>query len=549
MSMQLGHFLKDRLKNAGVKHAFGIPGDYVLDFYKLLSDSPDIEIINNTDENHSGFAADAYARVAGVGCVVVTYSVGASKVINAVQCAYAERSPLIVISGAPGVSEKSEGMLLHHMVRSFNSQVKMFQEITCAAIVLDDPVRACFEIDRAFECLKHYSRPIYIELPRDMVRKTVSYDVYNMGTPVAPKTNEENLDEALKEVEYRLLKSTKPVILAGVEIARYKLGDKLLKFAERHNIPVATTLLSKSVINERHELFAGIYAGDMSKAHTKKLVEESDCLFLLGVMLTDMTLCFRPSKFKKPRVVECSVGNLQVKNHTYDHVRFTDFCSKLFDMKMDKKFDTLKEAGVELTIPQKTSFEPKANTKLTSRRFFEMVNSMLDQNTAIVADIGDCLFGAADLIMHTSHHFISPAFYTSMGSAIPGALGVQTANPKARPIVLVGDGAAQMSLTELSTIVRRGLNPIVFILNNDGYTTERFLSDGPFNDIQPWNYSQICTLIGGGGGAVAKTEEELFAAKQVALDSKSAFVIDVKLDRDDVSDGLRRLTEVLAKRI
>ena len=124
--MQLGAFLIERLENAGLKHVFGIPGDYVLDFYKSLWDNENIEVINNTDENHSGFAADAYARVHGIGCVVATYNVGASKMINAVQCAYAERSPLIVISGAPGISERKEDVLLHHMVGSFNSQAKMF---------------------------------------------------------------------------------------------------------------------------------------------------------------------------------------------------------------------------------------------------------------------------------------------------------------------------------------------------------------------------------------------------------------------------------------
>lgn len=549
MSMQLGHFLEGRLVNAGVKHAFGIPGDYVLDFYRLLSNSEDIEIINNTDENHSGFAADAYARVNGIGCVVVTYSVGASKVINAVQCAYAERSPLIVISGAPGVSERNDEMLLHHMVKSFNSQRKLFREITCATVVLDDPVRACYEIDRAFEMLKYYSRPIYIELPRDMVRKTVSYDVYSLGTPVAPKTDEETLEEAIEEVQYRLKKAEKPMILAGVEIARYRLGEKLIKFAERHNIPVATTLLAKSVVNERHELFAGVYGGDMSKPHTKELVEGSDCLFLLGAMLTDMTLCFRPSKFKKPKVVECSVGHLQVKNHTYENVAFQDFCNKLFSLKTDKIFDTIKLSGVELPSRKKVDFEPKDDAKITNARFFEYIDGILDKETALVVDVGDCLFGAADLTVHHSNYFISQAFYTSMGGAIPAALGVQTALPKIRPIVIVGDGAAQMSITEISTLVARGLNPIIFVLNNDGYTTERFIMDGPFNDIQPWNFHSIGQFIEGSCGAIVTKEDHLPLTMKAALDFKGPFVINIIVERDDVSDGLRRLADSLSNRI
>jgi len=204
------------------------------------------------------------------------------------------------------------------------------------------------------------------------------------------------------------------------------------------------------------------------------------------------------------------------------------------------------------TVPvprKKEVFEPKAKTKITCRRLFECIDAMLDKNMAIIADIGDSLFGAADLTVHNSNHFLSPAFYTSMGSAIPGALGVQKAKPKVRPIVIVGDGAAQMSLVELSTIVKHGLNPIVFVLNNDGYTTERLLADGEFNDLQPWDYHQIWQLIGGGTGSIVTDEETLDLAVKAALDSKMAFVINVIVDRNDVSNSLRRMTEILSKRI
>jgi indolepyruvate decarboxylase len=168
---------------------------------------------------------------------------------------------------------------------------------------------------------------------------------------------------------------------------------------------------------------------------------------------------------------------------------------------------------------------------------------------AIIADIGDSLFGAADLTVHHNNHFMSPAFYTSMGSAIPGALGVQTAMPDVRPIVIVGDGAFQMSCLELSTIVERGLNPIVFVLNNDGYTTERFLLDGDFNNIRSWNYHNVTELINGGQQVVCENEDVLYEGVQKALDSKELFVLNVKVARDDISEGLSRMTTVLSKKI
>lgn len=542
--MLVSRFLAERLENAGVKHVFGVPGDYVLDFYKELWDNEKIEVINNTDENHSGFAADAYARVNGIGCVVTTYSVGASKVINAVQCAYAERSPLIVISGAPGLNERNEGFLLHHMVGSFNSQKKMFDNITCASIVLDNPATAGYEIDKAFAALHHYKRPIYIELPRDVAKLSISYDVYKQGTPNAPKCDPENLSEALKEVSEWIKSAERPAILAGVELARYDLGEKLIRFAENADIPVACTLLSKSVIGEDHPLFAGVYSGVTSDDITRQIVEESDCLLMFGVMLTDMALCFRPAQFKKRQVVSASIETLKIRNHTYTEVQFREFCESLFKLEFSKK-------PIPILPPKKEIVEWVAtpNTKITTKRFFQKVDTVLDKRMSVIADIGDTLFGAAGLTVHARHCFLSPAFYTSMGSAIPGALGAMVAMPDVRPLVFVGDGAFQMSCTELSTIVNRNLCPIVFVLNNDGYATERCLLEGGFNDIRRWNYHKVVEMLNGGEGRLVTTEEELEMAIKDALDSKKLFVINVQVGRKDISPGLKKLTEALSKRI
>lgn len=538
----VANFLIERLENVGVKHVFGIPGDYVLDFYATLWENEKIEVINTTDENHAGFAADAYARVNGVGCVCVTYNVGASKVINAVQCAYAERSPLIVISGSPGMKERDEGLLLHHMVGSFNSQRELFSKITCASVVLDNPIRAGYEIDEAIREMERCKQPIYIELPRDVAKKSISYDVYKLGTPKSLESDPENLEEALEEVVAWIEQAKKPAILAGVEVSRYGLGERLIKFAEKAKIPVATTLLSKSVINEEHELFAGIYSGTSSCEFTKDVIEKSDCLLMFGVMLTDMALSFRPAKFEKRQVVSCTIDAMKVKNHTYTDVQFKDFCEALF------KVDIPRDISIKIPCREKTVFEPKGDEAITAERMFQKIDSILTEEMAIVADIGDCLFGASDLRVHHRNHFLSPAFYTSMGTAIPGALGVQKAMSDVRPIVIVGDGAFQMSMTELSTIQEQGLNPIIFVLNNDGYTTERFLKEGDFNDLRRWEYHKVVEVFGGSSAKV-ETEQELEDAVNLALDSKEMFIINVCVGRTDISPALHRMIEALVEKV
>lgn len=537
-------FLIERLISSNVKHVFGIPGDYILDFYSQMWNNDLIDVINTTDEAHAGFAADAYARVHGIGAVCVTYNVGTLKIANAIACAYAERSPVIIISGSPGLNERQENTLLHHMVRSFECQKEIFEKITCAAVVLDDPAKAGYEIDKAFEALKHHKQPIYIEIPRDIAKKAIKYDVYNFGTPTAPKTDTHNLNEAIEETVAWVNKAEKPVILAGVEIARYNLGKQLIRFAERLNIPVVATLLSKSVVDETHHLFGGIYSGEASPEHTQKLIEESDCLLMFGAMLTDFSLAFKPCNFEKRQVVSCNVQGLRVKSHNYSNVQFIDFCETLF------KSEGVQH-GVPITITQnnKFSFVPEKNKSITINRVREKIDSIMNQDFAIIADIGDSLFLAGDITVHHRNHFLSPAYYLSMGSAIPGALGVQTALPNVRPIVLVGDGAFQMTVSEISTIIEKGLNPIIFVLNNDGYSTERLLKDGGFNDIRRWNYHQITSLFNGGKGYEVRNEEELDHVVNEALGNKEVSVINLILERFDNSEGMRRMTKALAKKV
>lgn len=537
-------FLKERLENANVKHVFGVPGDYILHFVNQVNESDKINFVNATDENHAGFAADAYARVHGIGCVCATYNVGALKLCNAVAGAYAEKSPIIVISGSPGMKERNEDFLLHHVVRSFDNQRKIFKNITCYSVVLDDPTKAGFLIDEALEHLNHYKQPIYLELPRDIAEKPLRYDVYRQGTPGMGKTDQETMDEALEETLAWLKQAEKPMILAGVQITRFNIEDKLVRFAEKHNIPMAVTLLSKSTIDEKHPLFAGVYSGPFTtQDRLREMVDESDCLLIFGEMLTDMTLGFQSPKFTKRQTVSCSVEGLKIKNHNYSHVKFADFCDALFKSELSKKWD------IKLPIKESLQeFKPAADTKITTRRLFEKIETTIDDKYAIVADIGECLFGSSELEVSV-RHFLSPAFYCSMGCAIPGALGLQLARPDIRPIVLVGDGAFQMSVSEISTLLDHKLNPIIFVLNNQGYTTERFLLDGKFNDLRNWNYHKVTDMMGGGKGAIVTTEEELDAAVNEAVSSKELYLINVVVEADDISPALRRIVESLAKKV
>ena len=526
----VAEFLIERLGNSGIKHIFGVPGDYLSEFIGNLSQNEKIKFVSNTDENHAGFAADAYARANGIGCVCATYSVGALKLCNSIAGAYAEKSPVVVISGSPGIKERNEDLMLHHVLESFDNQHKIFSHITCCSVVLDNSTTAGWKIDNALEMLRHNKQPIYIELPRDVASQPIKYDVYTQGTPVEQKSDPESLKEAMDETINWIKNSKTPVIIAGVQITRFGLDENLVRFAEKNNIPIVTTLLSKSSINENHELFAGVYCGNQtSQECVRKLVDDSDCLLVLGEMLTEMLSGFQTPKFTKQQTIFCSTEGLKIKNHIYNGVKFTDFCKDLFKIDLGKK--------EKITLEKKESkvFTPVNGALITVDRFFEKINNILNEKMAVVADIGESLFGATRLNVH-HHQFISPAFYCSMGLAIPGALGFQMAKPNIRPIVLVGDGAFQMSVSEISTILQHKLNPIIFVLNNKGYATEKNILN---IFIRDWSYHKVSDMMGGGFGYKVETEDQLEESISLSLKNKVLSVINVCLDPVSVSLGLK----------
>jgi len=538
----IGQYLIDRLHALGVKHVFGIPGDFVLRFYGMLNDSP-IEAIGTTCEAHAGYAADAYARVNGLGAVCVTYCVGGLSICNPVAGAFAEKSPVVVISGSPGMNERKHNPLLHHKVRDFETQRDVFEKITVASAVLHDPVTAFREIDRCLEAALRFKRPVYLELPRDCVDLRAPHP--HVPTVTDHESDRRALKEALEEATRLIAGARQPVVIAGVEIHRFGLQREVLKLIEKNQIPVCATLLGKSVISEKHPLYLGVYEGAMGRESVRSYVETSDCVILLGTFMTDINLGIFTANLDPGRCIYVTSEALRIRHHFFHDVRLEDFVRGL----VRKPLAMSAEPPVIEPPPEMIATDEPASA-VSVKSLFARINQMLDRSFVVIADVGDSLFGAVDLSIHRQTEFISPAYYTSMGFAIPAALGAQTANPKRRPIVLVGDGAFQMTGLELSTILKRGYNPIVIVLNNHGYTTERFLQEGSFNDIPCWNYHCLPAFLGGGMGLEVRTCGELDTALETSLANEKTFtLINVHLRPDDISPALQRLAERLSRRV
>lgn len=534
-TVRIGDYLIERLRDLGVGHVFGVPGDFVLGFFRML-DQSGLTVVNTCDEQGAGFAADAYARIRGLGAVCVTYGVGGLKVANTTGQAYAEMSPVVVISGAPGVREQEEQPLLHHKVRFYETQRLVFDQLTVASAVIDDTATACREIDRVLRAAVAHRRPVYIELPRDMVDELAPRS--SVGPVEAPPAPDPAvLQAAVDEVVARLRAARQPVAFLGVGAARFGLLDEAMVLIERMRIPTAVTLLDKSAIGEQHPLFLGVYAGAMSRPEVREYVESADLLLLLGALLTDVNLGGGSARLDRSRFVHATDGRLVVAYHAYEEVPLEQLLAALADADLPR-FDA--------TLPARPTVDPwvAGPVPITVRRLFERLGSFLTDDTVVIADPGDAMFGAIDLPVRRDHEFIANAFYASLGFAVPASIGAQLAAPGRRPLVLVGDGAFQMTGMELSTSIRFGLDPIVVIFDNGGYGIERLMVDGSFNDVLAWDHRRLVDLFGAGVAFEVRTEQDLDLALEGALAAPGTpALLRVMLDPKDTSPATRRLAE------
>jgi indolepyruvate decarboxylase len=546
--LSIGGYLIHRLRDYGIHDVFGIPGDYVLSFYSELEKSP-INVVGCTREDCAGFAADAYSRINGMGALCVTYCVGGLSVCNSIAGAYAEKSPIVVISGAPGLGERKGGALLHHMVRDFRTQMDVFEKFTIAATELSDPLTAFSEIDRVLDACDRYKRPVYIELPRDMVH--VVPPVAHGYAGVSHENDPAAAGEAIRETVARLASASKPVIVAGVEIHRFGLQDELLKLAEEAEIPIAATMLGKSVVSERHPLFIGLYEGAIGNPAVTEFVEDSDLILLFGAFMSDINLGIYSAKLDPNRCVYATSESLRVSHHHYHNVDLKEF---LFGLN-HARVTTARRGIPELLRQPSGPSDPEpldGNAPLRTSRMMRRLNRLIDADTIVIADVGDCLFAATELTIHDRGEFLSPAYYTSMGFSVPAALGAGTARPDHRIVVLVGDGAFQMTGQELSTLIARGHNPIVIILDNHGYGTERYLHQGNwrYNEIHPWDYGKLLQVYGAGKAHRVETEAAYQQALEEAWKDRSQMhLIHARLMENDASDTLRKLAARLSQKV
>ncbi|RZQ55689.1 indolepyruvate decarboxylase [Pseudidiomarina tainanensis] len=518
--MQLGKLLTQSLRECGVNELFGIPGDFILPLLQQLQDQPDaLPFYYLTHEPAAVYAADAAARCANrPAAIALTYGAGALNGVNAVAQAYEEYVPLIIIAGYPSAKEIASGLQIHHQAKTIDSQRTVFSEITCAQVRLDNPATVAEQLQHVIHQCQQQSRPVLIEVPRDAVDFKIA--------PV--KVNAHPTPKVIDEIGYQQLvralsTARRPVILSGVNVRRSGAQLALERLAEQFNIPLVTTLLGRASVDPEHSCYGGVFCG-ASNTRAHQLLDDADLILAMGVIYTD-------SNF--------SAHQRLIRSQHFYRVNFPEQPLKLFCTRLASEPLPLFEHRDLTPIKQPEPDHFGADTVVRE------IHQQLSRQRAIVpiiSDVGDCLFAS---LQASPSKFLAPAYYASMGYAIPAALGVYVTSQR-RPVVLVGDGAFLMTGLELAHSLRYGCRPIVVLFNNHKWDMiATFAPTLKATALQHWQFPQLAESMG--IHSLRAHDQQSFAAAfaQAWADPDRAHLIDVWLPENSRTARLQQFAQTL----
>jgi indolepyruvate decarboxylase len=541
--MLLHEFLFDRLRHHGVRQIFGIPGDFVLNLYEAFERDGRFALIRLSHEPAVGFAADGAARAtAGLGVCCVTYGAGGLNMINPIACAYAEESPVLVLSGGPSRMEKRAAIPVHHEVKSFESQLRVYREVTEYSAILDDRDTAAAHITKAIDTALALKRPVYLEIPRDMVFADIAAPAHTH--PVERRVDEGAVAEAAREIVDRLRAAQQPVLIVGVEVHRFQLREHVLRLAERLNIPVASSFLGRGVFPTRHPQFIGTYLGVASPQPIRDSVESSDCVLLLGEQVSDTSLGVSANRLNESNLLIATARGVLIKHHGYQDAPIDALVARLL-AEPDLPSRSSPPGATPAAPPASAPRDNEAPIVVAD--VIEILNEFFADHPdlPLVSDTGDCLFASVDI---QANECIAPAYYATMGFAVPAALGVQVSTGR-RPVVLLGDGAFQMTGPEISHAPEYRCNPIIVLLNNARWEMlQAFFPNAGYNETVSWPFAQLADLWGG-RGFVARSPRQLRDALASAEREPSFTLIEVPLKKGDISPILARFVAAFKQRV
>ncbi|EAB8494665.1 alpha-keto acid decarboxylase family protein [Salmonella enterica subsp. enterica serovar Newport] len=538
-------YLLDRLAGCGIGHLFGVPGDYNLQFLDHVIDHPTLRWVGCANELNAAYAADGYARMSGAGALLTTFGVGELSAINGIAGSYAEYVPVLHIVGAPCSAAQQRGELMHHTLGDgdFRHFYRMSQAISAASAILDEQ-NACFEIDRVLGEMLAARRPGYIMLPADVAKKTAIPPTQALALPVHEAQS--GVETAFRyHARQCLMNSRRIALLADFLAGRFGLRPLLQRWMAETPIAHATLLMGKGLFDEQHPNFVGTYSAGASSKEVRQAIEDADRVICVGTRFVDTLTAGFTQQLPAERTLEIQPYASRI-GETW------------FNLPMAQAVSTLRELCLECAFappPTRSAGQPVRIDKgeLTQESFWQTLQQYLKPGDIILVDLGTAAFGAAALSLPDGAEVVVQPLWGSIGYSLPAAFGAQTACPDRRVILIIGDGAAQLTIQEMGSMLRDGQAPVILLLNNDGYTVERAIHGAAqrYNDIASWNWTQIPPALNAAQQAecwrVTQAIQLAEVLERLARPQRLSF-IEVMLPKADLPELLRTVTRALEAR-
>ena len=539
--MNTAEYIVKRLEELGINDFFGVPGDYNFNILYAIDKNQNTNWIGCTNELNGGYAADGYARVRGYGAVVVTYGVGELSVINAIAGSMAENIPVICLVGVPDSKCIEEKKLIHHNLQNvdYHAFSHAFESVTATTAYLTKD-NAKLEIDRALKVLVKEKKPVYIAIPDDIAQmeitdRTPSYEWLS---------DKNNLNKAAEKIAEKIKNAQKPVIIGDTLIKRFDALIEYKEFVAKSGIPVSNFLMGTNLVDMNYEKYIGGYFGKFRNPIAQKYIEETDCLIAVGTIYSDLNAfgCTLPYKINDHIAIYGTYAYVEGKR--YDNIKMQELLEKITEL--------IEPKNIEIDKPN-IGYKPKSSDgePLTSDYIYPRIQEFLKENDIVITETGSVPHGVAMIKFPNN---VEPEFQTlwgSIGWATPAALGAGVAKPQSRIVLITGEGSHLLTAMETGTMLRRGLKPVIIVINNKGYTIERLLSRNPnekFNDIVQVNYAKFARVFEGDVWATKVTTAEDFdkALKVTQIMNKMCYIeaateqLDAPLLTQDLSLSIKQ---------
>ncbi len=540
MKIKVSDYLIKRLAGLGITDIFGLPGDYNFNILDSVVNNPNTNWINCTNELNAAYAADGYARIKGYGAVITTFGVGELSAINGIAGAYSENVPVIKIAGVPKTACIKSNVPVHHNFSEpdYYAFERIYQNVTSTTAYLTED-NAKSEIDRVIETFVKFKKPVYIALPVDICNHLIDDKI----PEIYIKSNPDNLKAAAQKIVSLINAAKNPLIMTDYLMKRFRLQKELNSFVDKYNLRITSMIMGKGLIDEDNRNFIGVNHGALGNEEFRIIYEGSDLVLCFGTLFSDLnTLGFVVKPDERFRV-DIQSNYTIIDGERYENVLIDELMSTLLNS------SSLKPKAQYLPVFHGYRNVEVSNNHLKVDEIFPLIQDFLDENDTIIVETGIISFPGSNIRLKKSSNYISQTMWGSIGWATPASFGAAMADRSKRPILFTGEGSHQLTVQELANMFKFGIKPVIFVLNNSGYTIERVLSNNPddvFNNITSWDYKKALEFFNLNEGKYfyhsVKTSKELKSALDLTREEQKEGLVYIEMftDKMDIPEILVR---------